>query len=193
MPVYQDAEFIRPVKRWVDTVVIGLNFCPFARLEQNQTRYSVCYDRKIKTALVTLKTELEYLQAHPGIVTSLLIMAAGFDDFNRYLELVERANDFLDQQGYRGDFQLASFHPLYQFDGEAADDPSNYTNRAPFPVLHLLRESEIESALATYRQPEKIPQRNITKARELGSQSLQQKLNDCLEYQDQDYTNPLKP
>ncbi|WP_229748067.1 DUF1415 domain-containing protein [Lacimicrobium alkaliphilum] len=191
--MYQDAEFIRPVKRWVDTVVIGLNFCPFARLEQNQTRYSVCYDRKIKTALVTLKTELEYLQAHPGIVTSLLIMAAGFDDFNRYLELVERANDFLDQQGYRGDFQLASFHPLYQFDGEAADDPSNYTNRAPFPVLHLLRESEIESALATYRQPEKIPQRNITKARELGSQSLQQKLNDCLEYQDQDYTNPLKP
>lgn len=175
----QDAQFIQPVKRWVETVVVGLNFCPFARQELIHTRYSVCYHRKIKAVLQSLETELENLRANPEIVTSLLILAQGFEDFYHYLGLIERADDFLDQLGYRGDFQLASFHPQYQFDGEAADDPSNYTNRAPFPVLHLLRESEIEKALLHYRQPENIPLRNIVKARALGSLALQQKLNDC--------------
>ncbi|ALT00343.1 hypothetical protein AT746_05685 [Lacimicrobium alkaliphilum] len=160
-------------------MVIGLNFCPFARQELVHTRYSVCYQRKIKAVLQSLETELEHLRANQDVVTSLLIVAQGFGDFYHYLELVERADDFLDRQGYRGDFQLASFHPQYQFDGEAADDPSNYTNRAPFPILHLLRESGIEEALANYRQPQNIPLRNIAKARELGSQVLQQKLNDC--------------
>lgn len=175
----QDAQFIQPVKRWVETMVIGLNFCPFARQELEHTRYSVCYQRKIKAVLQSLETELEQLQDNPEIVTSLLILAQGFEDFYHYLKLVEQADDFLDQHGYRGDFQLASFHPQYQFDGEAEDDPSNYTNRAPFPVLHLLRESGVEKALLNYRQPENIPLRNIAKARELGSLALQQRLNNC--------------
>lgn len=174
-----DSQFIDPVRRWVENVVIGLNFCPFARQELEHTRYSVCYHRKIKAVLQSLEAELQHLRTNPQIVTCLLILAQGFEEFYHYLELVDRADGLLDQHGYRGDFQLASFHPDYQFDGEAADDPSNYTNRSPFPVLHLLRESEIENALLHYRQPENIPRRNITKARELGSQVLQQKLNDC--------------
>lgn len=175
----QDDQFIQPVKRWVGTMVIGLNFCPFARQELAHTRYAVCYDHNIKAVLQSLETELEHLRTNPDVVTTLLIMAKGFEDFYHYLELVGRADNFLDRRGYRGDFQLASFHPQYQFDGEAAEDPSNYTNRAPFPVLHLLRERAIEMALANYRQPENIPRRNIAKARELGCQELQQKLDNC--------------
>jgi hypothetical protein len=82
------------------------------------------------------------------------------------------ASSLIDQGGYCGIYQLASFHPDYCFDGESRDDPANYTNRSPYPILHILRESSIEAVLKRYPQPESIPENNIAKARELGSSFL---------------------
>ncbi|WP_088331739.1 DUF1415 domain-containing protein [Lacimicrobium sp. SS2-24] len=176
----QHADYIEPVKRWVEEVVVGFNFCPFAKAELDRTRYTVSYGQKAKQVLKDFETEIDYLQSTPEIANTLLILARGFADFHRYLDLVAQADACLDKQGLRGQFQLASFHPHYQFDGEPANDPSNYTNRAPLPVLHLLRESEVEKAISHYRQPENIPRRNIAKARALGSEHLQEKLDHCL-------------
>ena len=83
------------------------------------------------------------------------------------------ANSLMSQGGYAGIYQLASFHPDYCFEGEDKNDPANYTNRSPYPILHILRESSIEAVLKRYPEPESIPENNIAKARELGSSFLQ--------------------
>ena len=114
------------------------------------------------------------------IETSLLAYPDAFYDFETYLGLVELAEDLLIEQGYEGVYQLASFHPDYRFAETAEDDPANYTNRSPYPMLHLLRESAVEKALENYSQPERIPQRNIETARTMGLEKMQQMLGACL-------------
>ncbi|MEP1552769.1 DUF1415 domain-containing protein, partial [Paraglaciecola sp.] len=92
----------------------------------------------------------------------------GFSDFDKYLDLVDGANEFIERGGYGGLYQIATFHPDYCFDGEKSNDAANYTNRSPYPILHLLREASLEQVLKNYPNPENIPDNNITKARELG-------------------------
>jgi hypothetical protein len=172
---FRDDEVITAVKSWIDKVIVGLNFCPFAKkeMQRNTVRFAISTTTHISKALQQLLEELALLDHQPKTQTSLLIFPLGFDDFEEYLDMLEMANSLVAQGGYNGIYQLASFHPNYCFAGEDKNDPANYTNRSPYPILHILRESSIEAVLKRYPDPESIPENNIAKARELGSSFLQ--------------------
>jgi hypothetical protein len=171
----RDDEVVAAVKSWIDKVIVGLNFCPFAKkeMQRNTVRYAICPTTQVKDALSHLLEELALLDQQGEIQTTLLIFPLGFVDFERYLDMLELANSLIGQGGYSGIYQVASFHPDYCFDGEDKNDAANYTNRSPYPILHILRESSIEAVLQHYPEPENIPENNIAKARELGASFLQ--------------------
>ncbi len=179
----EDDEIIGQLRRWLETVIIGLDFCPFARreFERDSIRYHVIAQADMETALHGLIDECRFLDAHSETETSLLIFSRGFADFDNFLDLLGLADALLEKQGYAGIYQLASFHPDYCFEGVAGDDVSNYTNRAPWPVLHLIREASIERVLAHYPDPENIPHRNIEKAQQLGLTHMKALLAACLD------------
>ena len=170
-----DVQIETAVKSWIDKVIVGLNFCPFAKkeMERNTVRYAIFTTTHVNDALSNLLDELAILDHQQDVQTTLLIFPLGFADFEHYLDLLELVNSLISQGGYSGIYQVASFHPDYCFDGEDQNDPANYTNRSPYPILHILRESSIEAVLKRYPQPESIPQNNIAKARQLGSSYLQ--------------------
>lgn len=174
-----DEKALTIIKHWINTVIIGLNFCPFAKkeLERNTVRYQLCQANTINDALSQLLEELSLLDKKDDIQTTLLIFPNSFADFENYLDMVDLANVLIEQGGYRGIYQLATFHPDYCFEGEQENDPANFTNRSPYPVLHLLRESSIEAVLKRYPTPESIPINNIAKARELGADYLRSLVN----------------
>lgn len=158
-------------ENWVKQVIMAHNLCPFARREvmRASIRYIAIEVLKPKAVLKALLAEYALLDKQPGIETTLVVLPRGFDDFHAYLDLVDRASEALFEHGYEGVYQLASFHPDYCFDGEPEDDPANYTNRSPYPALHIIREASMEKALANYAEPEAIPERNIAFARDKGS------------------------
>ncbi|RUO21496.1 DUF1415 domain-containing protein [Aliidiomarina haloalkalitolerans] len=162
---------IQQTATWVQDVIVKYNFCPFARpeVEQEKIRYQVVASNKLDEALMACIQECEWLDQHPETETTLLILPYGFQRFEDFLELVDYANELLEVQGYEGVYQLATFHPDYVFADTDADDAANYTNRAPFPILHLLREATLEKVLAEYKDPETIPERNIEFARRKGA------------------------
>lgn len=166
-----DNRAIVSTKAWLEEVIVGLNFCPFAKKElvNDTIHYHVCSDTKLSAVIDDFVEQCHYLEKNPEIETSLLIYDKGFLQFERYLDLLDAANDKLYQLGYEGDFQLASFHPDYCFEGENYEDAANYTNRSPWPTLHLIRESSIEKVLKTYKSPEDIPVNNIELARVKGN------------------------
>lgn len=176
-----DKKIIQQTRCWLESVVITLNFCPFARreLEAGRIHFQVCHTIDIKTTLHRVVEECQRLESCPEIETTLLILAGGFEEFDEYLELLEMANDLIVSQGYEGTYQLASFHPDYCFAGESPDNAANYTNRSPYPILHLLRESSIEQALKKYPNPGIIPERNIKIARERGVEQMKSVLEKC--------------
>ncbi len=150
---------------WLERIVIGLNLCPFAKAVyvKDQVRI-VLSDATTPEALVEqLAEELVLLRDTPAeqIDTTLIVhpqVLTDFLDYNDFLDNADAAIEALDLQGI---LQVASFHPDYQFDGVAADDASNYTNRAPFPTLHLLREDSVARAVDVYPDPDVIVERNI--------------------------------
>ena len=161
---------VHETKEWIAQIIVGLNFCPFAKKElvNNAIYYYVSSEKKLKLAIQEFIEQCHHLYQHPSIETSLIILPQGFTDFSRYLALVDECNECLIDEGYEGVFQIASFHPLYCFDGEDFDDAANYTNRSPYPTLHLIREESMEKVLAVYKNPENIPENNIMLARQKG-------------------------
>lgn len=159
--------------------MIGHVFCPFAKRELvgQRIRYSVCRSRKSRQIIASVLEECRYLDQYPETETTLLIVPDGFNDFYRYLPLVDEANAALEEEGYEGVYQLASFHPDYCFTDADYDDAANFTNRSPYPILHILREQSLEKVLAAYPDAGKIPQRNIEHARSMGRQFWQQQLD----------------
>lgn len=158
-------------KKWINNVVIGCNFCPFAAREiQRSSIYYQVEESKDKTAcLTTLIGECERLDNDASIETMFLIFPDAFHSFQSYLDFLSLSNKLLKKQKYEGIYQLASFHPDYRFSGAPTNDAANYTNRSPYPMLQLLREESVEKALANYPgSAEEIPQRNIRFAREKG-------------------------
>ncbi|WP_237058653.1 DUF1415 domain-containing protein [Microbulbifer sediminum] len=158
---------VAAVEQWLSEVVVGLNLCPFARrpMRAGQVRFAVSEARDDAALMDALQAELEKLDAHPPseLETTLLVVPlhlAEFGDFNQFLDLAEW---LLERQGYSGTYQLASFHPHYQFAGTQPGDAENLTNCAPYPILHLIREASIEKVLANYPDPEAIPEQNIRK------------------------------
>lgn len=159
-------------QRWLVRAVIGLNLCPFAKAVhvKNQIRYRVSQAREPEALLADLIEELTLLRdADPEQIDTTLLMhphvLTDFLDFNDFLGVVDAAVAELDLEGV---LQVASFHPAYQFDGTARDDIENFTNRSPYPTLHLIRESSIEAAVAAFPEPEAIYEANMATLQKLG-------------------------
>jgi len=172
---------IASVRHWVETVVVDLNLCPFAgrELRQERIRFVVTSSTTEAELLASLQAELEWLDTHPAIETTLLIHPQVLQDFDDYNQFLETADDLLDSMGFDGMYQLASFHPNYQFAETAAADVENYTNRSPYPLLHLLREQSLERSIASYPDADQIPLRNIALMKRLGVARLKQLLRAC--------------
>ena len=173
---------ISQTKKWITDVVIGCNFCPFAAREVKQDRvhYEITGTNELAVALELLIGECRRLDENANVETTLLIFSQGFASFDAYLDLVSLAEQTLKHHRYEGVYQVASFHPLYCFDGEEEDDAANYTNRSPYPMLHLLREESIEKALEKYPDPDSIPGRNIEFARKKGEAYMRALRDACL-------------
>ena len=175
--------YIDLTKNWLEKLVIGLNLCPFAKLPFNQNRIRYVVESGDKEALMqTFLSELALLteKTDKEVETTLIIHPNVLTDFYDYLDFVAEADEQIDDSGLRGTIQVASFHPDYQFAGTNPEDVENYTNRSPFPMLHLIREDSIEKALEHYPDPEMIPERNIETMKRLGLEGVQQILKpDC--------------
>ncbi|MEP2792552.1 MAG: DUF1415 domain-containing protein, partial [Kangiellaceae bacterium] len=167
----QPEQYINMTKRWLEHSVIEYNFCPFAKKEyvNNSIHYEVIDESNREEQLLSLSEEFKRLDNNPALSTSLLLYPKGLESFFDYLDFVELANELLYELGYEGIYQIASFHPDYCFADTKQSDPENYTNRSPVPIVHLLREDMLEKALDLYPNSEQIPERNILKAQELGS------------------------
>lgn len=168
---------------WLKTTIIGLNFCPFAKREdsQNTIRYAVSNATDLESNLHILAEEFQHLDNHADTETSLIMFSHSVQDFEDFLELIDYANRLLDDLGYRAVYQLAHFHPDYCFDGVEPEDASNYTNRSPYPTLHLIRELSMQRAIDSHPDTAQIPNNNIKLARELGAEHLQSLLDTCKE------------
>ncbi|ABM36561.1 protein of unknown function DUF1415 [Polaromonas naphthalenivorans CJ2] len=167
-----DEDVLKQTRHWLEKAVIGLNLCPFAKAVyvKNQVRLVVSQARHADDLLEELDRELDLLVATPAeeIDTTLLIHPTLFDDFLDFNDFLEIAEGVLDEHALEGVVQLASFHPKFQFDGTEPDDISNYTNRAPFAMLHLLREESIDRAVQAFPQAEAIFEENIKTLEKLG-------------------------
>ena len=182
---YPDAAcVIARFRCWIERVVIELNLCPFARkpYEGERVRYVVSDASKPALLLADLERELDLLRETGAgdIETTLLIHPHVLTDFLDYNDFFSVIDTLLEQGGYAGEFQVASFHPDYRFAGTERDDAENYTNRSPYPVLHILREASIEQALAGFENPDQIPERNIRTMEKLGAEQMQAVLVQCL-------------
>ena len=182
-PDIEQQGIVRQTRCWIETVVIGCNFCPFARQEFVQQRilYQVSDCGETETCLHELAATVDKLENNPDITTALLILPTGFSRFDDFIDLNEIADALLAEQGYEGTYQLASFHPQYCFADAPADDPANYTNRSPYPMLHILRESSIEQALANYPDADRIPERNVEYTRRMGLEKMRAMLQHCIQ------------
>lgn len=167
----QESHVIENTRQWVESVVVGLNFCPFAKreLRRDAVRFTVNGSGDMADALEQLIAECGFLDAHPDTETTLLILPEGYPEFLDYLDLAGLAEDLLAEQGYEGIYQVASFHPDYCFADAEPDDAANYTNRSPYPMLHLLREASLDTAIDNYPDIDSIPDNNMKKARALGA------------------------
>ena len=161
---------ISQTKKWIVDVVVACNFCPFAAKEvkRGSIHYQVISNAERDVILKALTAAFHQLDSEKEIETTLLILPEGFSDFTDYLDLVADAEDMLAEQGYEGIYQVASFHPEYLFEDSVSLDPANYTNRSPYPMLHILREESVTRAIDSYPDPENIPQRNIDFANQKG-------------------------
>ena len=158
-------EVISATKIWLDKAVIGLNLCPFAKSVQvkDQIRYFVSEATTPEDLLKDLIAELELLaEANPEkIDTTLLIHPYVMTDFLDYNDFLDVADATLEELELDGILQVASFHPQYQFADTEVDDMGNFTNRSPYPTLHLLREESIDKAVAAFPDAELIYEKNI--------------------------------
>lgn len=176
-------QVIAETRAWVDRAVIGLNLCPFAKAVQakGQIRYVVSDAANVDELLDALCAEMHQLVAadatqidttmlmHPRVLTDFL-------DFNDFLGIADEA---LEELGYEGILQVASFHPHFQFEGTAADDVTNATNRAPYPTLHLLREESVDRAVAAFPEAETIYEKNMRTLEALGSEGWEKLMAQC--------------
>lgn len=166
---------IAETKKWINSVVVGCNFCPFAakEMKRGSVHYEVIRTGVKHKKLRQLTSAFLQLNNDKTIETTLLIFPESFRSFDSFLQLIANAEVDLKKSGYNGVYQVASFHPRYLFEGTDEDDPANYTNRSLYPMLQLLREESLTIAIDNHRDPEGIPQRNISFARKKGLAHMQ--------------------
>ena len=163
---------LEQTRRWLERAVIGLNLCPFAKSVQakGQVRCVLSEAGDAETLMAQLGEELLHLRDTPAadVDTTLLVHPGVLQDFLDYNDFLEAADTLVGELGLEGVLQVASFHPQYQFAGSHPDDIENFTNRSPYPTLHLLREDSVSRAVAAYPDPGVIVERNIDTLRTLG-------------------------
>jgi hypothetical protein len=171
-PFLSPDDVIAATQTWLEKAVIGLNLCPFAKAVhiKQQIRYVVSQARTPEDLLKDLMAELETLaEANPErIDTTLLIHPLVLEDFLDYNDFLDVADGALQELDLDGQLQIASFHPDYQFAGTEVDDIENYSNRSPFPTLHLLREDSVDKAVLSFPEADAIYEKNMETLRELG-------------------------
>jgi hypothetical protein len=167
-----DAQVLAQTVAWLEKAVIGLNLCPFAKgvHAKGQIHYAISHSVESADLLGELATELAALQAFDPQLrdTTLLVAPRCMPEFWEFNDFQARANKVLRKLGLEGVIQIASFHPDFQFAGTEADDISNYTNRAPFPILHLIREGSLAKAVEAFPHAEMIFEKNIETLQALG-------------------------
>ena len=169
-------------KAWIVNVVIGCNFCPFASkvVQHDSILYRVEENANRKKVLETLAVTFSIMDGDTSTDTSFIILPRAFPQFNAYLQLVDTAEALLTRLGYDGIYQLASFHPHYVFAGSTGEDPANYTNRSPHPMLQILREEQVTKAIDSYPNTHEIPERNILFAQEKGLAYMKELKGGCM-------------
>ncbi len=173
---------IEQTKKWIINVVVGCNFCPFAAREvkRNSIYYEVIENGNLKSVLEELSNAFKEIEADEKIETMLLILPGSFISFSSYLQLAKASEKLVKKQGYEGVYQIASFHPGYLFEGSTADDPANYTNRSPYPMLQILREESLSRAIDSHPDTLKIPENNIAYARQKGLAQMELLKDACM-------------
>ncbi len=148
---------------WVTNFIVKHNICPFAKhvLNNQSLKIQVNPTADECLALESIMSTLKLMDKSPAIETLLLVFPQLFNDFFDYLGFVDWAEAHMHRAGYEGIYQIATFHPQYCFEGEPADAMSNYTNRSPYPMVHILREESLDKAIAFYGDTSQIPATNI--------------------------------
>lgn len=161
------------VRSWLETIVIGLNLCPFAArpFRGCQVRIQVSAAGSELELLTELQVELTRLSETPAaeLETTILAIPNLLADFADYNDFLDRVDDLLEHFEWEGEIQVASFHPHYQFADTEPGDAGNLTNRSPLPLLHLLREASVEAAVASHPDPDGIPAANVARMRGLNA------------------------
>ena len=178
MKVNSENLMVQDTLRWLERAVVGLNLCPFAKsvYVKGQVHCTVSSAATLEALRDDLLRELRDLVALDASVrdTTVLVIQNLLHDFYDYNDFLNVADDCILSLDLDGVIQIASFHPQYCFADADRDDPANYTNRSPYPMLHLLREESVERAVASDAgDAEKIVERNIATLRELGSAGWQ--------------------
>lgn len=174
---------VSSVRHWVETLVVDLNLCPFAKRElvKDRIRFSVTEASTEEALLQMLEEEFQRLESDANIETTLLIHPCVLQDFFDYNNFLALAEGLVQQLGLEGVYQIAGFHPEYQFAGTEPEDVENFTNRTPYPLMHLIREESLERAIASYPDPDNIPTRNIQLMQDLGEDKMKAMLQACFE------------
>ncbi len=166
------------VWQWLDSVVIGLNLCPFAKKPRTQQQIELYVSNKPSMVAISEDFEKALLKLSKTPAeqtdTTVFVIPHLLEDFYVYLDFLDSANTINSDLGFDGVFQLASFHPDYQFDGAEADARENLTNRAPYPIIHIIREDSMSRVLKQYPDPELIPERNMDKMEQLTTDEVNQ-------------------
>lgn len=175
-------EIINSVRQWVEVMVVEFNLCPFAKRElvNDHVHFCVTQATTDEQLLVSLEEQLHLLNDDASIETSLLIHPYVLQDFYDYNQFLSLADGLLVEMKLEGIYQIASFHPDYQFADTGINDAENYTNRSPYPLLHLLREDSLELAIKNHTNVEQIPVHNIELMNSLGTDKLKSILESCL-------------
>ncbi len=165
---------LRRINHWIEHVVIGLQLCPFARhvYRSGLVKITLLDTADCESCLQQVAGLAEKLNQCESQDTHLLVLTRGFEQFDDYLDLLALAEALLTDLGYEGAVQIASFHPDYCFAEAEFDEPGNWTNRSPYPILHLLSEHSVEQAVNSYPNPEAIPNKNIEKLTALGADAI---------------------
>ncbi len=170
---------IEHTKRWIESVVIGLNLCPFAKhpYKNAKIRYTEIDSNEDETILNAIATEMLFLaKSDPIELETSILIVPQLTDFEEYLDFLDIANVIVDELELEGVIQVASFHPDYQFEGTDSGDVENYTNRAPYPMFHFLREDSVEKALLAFPEAKHVPEKNIETMKKLGHKGISELL-----------------
>ena len=171
-----EQDYIERIRGWISSFVIDLGLCPFAvkPFREETIRYIVIEDSRLEIVLEEILSELLVMKARSAseLSTTLIIIPGLDESFQEYLDAYDMVDILLEEHKLSDRIQLASFHPLYQFEGTHRHDLSNYTNRSPHSIIHLLRSEEMEQAIASHPDTALIPDQNIVKMKNLGKEEI---------------------